>query len=93
MLNPDEFAELGRMKVKAKSIPNVETDRLLARLHHLHGGFHTPEGLSQYEGTRRGLYDNGQIMLSIANELRNRKTSSGIDCKWCGVEGGDDAST
>lgn len=73
------------MKLKKKSVPNVETDRLLARLGHLHGQFHTVEGLRAHDGPRRDLIDNGQIMMAIAGELKNRGVSSNIDCQWCGT--------
>lgn len=77
--------DLGTAKLRLKSVPNVETGRLLARLGHLHGQFHTPEGLHGFDGPRRSLVDNGTIMMAIAKELRGRDVHSNIDCEWCGT--------
>lgn len=74
---------LGAQKLKTKSIPNVEDDRLFARREHLHNLYHTPEGLRSYDNTKRGLVDQGMIIKSIADEIESRGLEDPNTCRFC----------
>lgn len=79
----NDTSPTGRI-VKNRSIPNVETERLLHDIGVLHQRFHTPEGLHAHQGPRRELVDNGVKCLKIQRELTARKVNTNIDCRWCG---------
>ena len=70
--------------VRNKSIPNVDTERLLGDLAIIHQRYHTPEGLHEFNGPRRELVDMGMKCLKIQRELTERKVNTNIDCRWCG---------
>ena len=70
--------------VRTKSIPNVDSERLLGDLRRLHDSFHTPEGLRGHDGPRRELIDNGRKALAIRRELTGRQVDTNIDCRFCG---------
>lgn len=71
--------------VKTKSIPNVDSDRLIDSIQQLHHMLHTPEGLHGFDEPRRGLIDNGRKALRIRDELHARGVDSRITCRWCGT--------
>jgi hypothetical protein len=73
--------------VKNKSIPNVDDQRLLESLNHIHSTVHTTEGLHKWDMPRRSLYDWGMKGIAIRKELTKRGVDTGIDCRWCGPEG------
>lgn len=73
----------GSTKLRLRSVPHVDTDRLLARLRFLHDGFHTPHGLHAFDGPRRSLIDNGRIMIAIRDELAKRGVSHDLVCRFC----------
>lgn len=70
--------------VRNKSVPNVDTERLLDSLTQIHDMVHTSHGLRAWDDTRRGLYNYGHKCLLIRAELSRRGVASGIDCQWCG---------
>lgn len=58
--------------VRMKSIPNVETERLLADAGRIHEMIHTPEGIYAHEDTRRAMINFGVKSIAIHNELAKR---------------------
>lgn len=61
--------------VRTRSIPNVETDRLLTDASRLHDMLHTHAGLHAFDGPRRQLIDNGVKIAPIRAELAKRGVS------------------
>lgn len=68
--------------VRNKSIPNVDTPRLVGDLGILHNRFHTVEGLRAHDQPRRNLIDNGVKARLVADELRRRGEPSN-GCPFC----------
>ena len=74
----------GTTKLRRKSIPNVETERLHLRLQYLHDLIHTVEGMHVWEEGRRALIEQGITSLMIRDELVARNEPLTIDCRCCG---------
>lgn len=75
--------------LKMRSIPNVETTRLLWMRLWLHDQLHTTEGLHDHDDTRRALVNGGLRVKAIAHELKLRGLKSN-GCRFCD-EGRDTA--
>jgi len=55
-----------------KSIPNVETERLLVDAERIHDLIHTSEGIHNHEDTRRAMINYGIKSIAIHKELAHR---------------------
>lgn len=70
--------------VRTRSIPNVDSERLITDLKTLHHIFHTPEGIHGFDGNRREMFDNCRKAMAIRDELKTRSFSIDITCRFCG---------
>lgn len=68
--------------VRNRSIPNVDTERLVSDLSILHQNMHTVEGLREFDDSRRSLYNFGIKIKLISTELAKRGESHN-GCVYC----------
>ena len=68
--------------VRNRSIPNVDSERLIDDLFTLHDMLHTPQGLRVFDGPRRQLVDLGMKARLIHAELVRRGDYE-IFCRFC----------
>lgn len=76
----DDVTETATRIVRTKSIPNVDTARLIEDAGRLCAIYHGA-ALVEYDGPRREMIDNGRKMVAIARELARR----GEPYRCCGV--------
>lgn len=80
----------GSGHLKMRSIPNVDTERLLRTRLWLHDQLHTVIGLRDWDQSRRQLANAGLRVRAINHELKLRGYR-GNGCRFCD-EGRDDLS-
>ena len=72
----------GSSKVKTKSIPNVPTEHLQRARSLIHDSMHTQQGISEYDGPRRNMMEQGVKAHMLTHELHLR--GEGLpDCQFC----------